>query len=66
MGMVKMMEPKRKQEIESRIHEISRELGLLEPNDLTSGRPAAEHDLEELEELYSERERLIQELERAC
>jgi hypothetical protein len=60
------MDPKRKQEIESRIQKISRELGLLEPNDLTSGRPAAEHDLDELEELYSERERLIQELELAA
>ncbi len=61
-----MMDPKRQCEIESRIQEINRELGLLEPNDLISGRPAAEHDLEEMEELYSERERLIQELERAC
>ena len=60
------MDPKRKQEIESRILEISRELGLLEPDDLASGRPAAEHDLQELEDLYSERERLIQELERAA
>jgi len=30
------------------------------------GRPVAEHDLEEIEELYSERERLIQVLEQAC
>jgi hypothetical protein len=60
------MDPKRQREIESRIQEISRELGLPEPNDLISGRPAAEHNLEEMEELYSERERLIQELERAC
>jgi hypothetical protein len=60
------MDPKRKQEIESRIHQISHELGFLEPDDLISGMPAAEHDLEDLEELYSERERLIQELELAC
>ena len=59
------MDAKHKREIESRIEEISGELGLLDPSDLISGRPAAEHDLEELEELYSERERLIQELERA-
>jgi hypothetical protein len=61
-----LMDAKRQREIESRIQEISRELGLLEPNDLISGRPAAEHDLEEIEELYSERERLIQELELDC
>jgi hypothetical protein len=58
--------PKRQREIESRIQEISRELGLLELKDLISGRPAAEHDLEEIEELYSERERLTQELALAC
>jgi hypothetical protein len=52
--------------IEARIREISRELGLLQPTDLTSGRPAAEHDLEDIEELYSERERLLQELEKDC
>ena len=60
------MDPTRKREIESRIHEISRELGLLDPNDLISGRPAVEHDLQDFEELYSERERLLQELERAA
>jgi hypothetical protein len=61
-----MIDSIRQREIQTRIHEISRELGLLQPNDLISGRPAAEHDLEEIEELYAERERLIQELERAC
>ncbi len=61
-----MIDSMRQREIEARIHEISRELGLLQPNDLISGRPAAEHDLEEIEELYAEREQLIQELERAC
>jgi hypothetical protein len=38
----------------------------LEPTDLTSERPAAEHDLEDIEELYAERERLLQELEQDC
>jgi hypothetical protein len=52
--------------IEARIEEICRELGLSDPTDLTSGRPAAEHDLEDFEELYAERERLLQELEKDC
>lgn len=52
--------------IEARIREISRALGLLQPTDLTSGRPAAEHDLEDIDELYSERERLLQEREKDC
>ncbi len=60
------MDPKYQREIESRIQEISRKLGLLDPSDLISGRAASEYDLEEIEELYSERERLIQELELAC
>jgi len=60
------MDSTRQREIESRTREISRELGLLEPNALISGRPAAEHDLEEIEELYSERERLMQELQHTC
>lgn len=60
------MDAKRRGEIEARIRDISRELGLLEPSELTSGRPAPEHDLEEVEELYAERERLLQELEKDC
>ena len=52
-----MIHPKPQREIESRIQEVSREVGLLEPNDLTYGRPAAEHDFEAMEEPYSERER---------
>jgi hypothetical protein len=55
-----------RRKIEVRIQEISRELGLLEPVDLTSGSFAPEHNLEEVEELYAERERLMQELERDC
>jgi hypothetical protein len=60
------MDTKRRGEIEARIRDISRELGLLEPSELTSGRPTPEHDLEEVEELYAERERLLQELEKDC
>jgi hypothetical protein len=40
------MDAKRRGEIEARIRDISRELGLLEPSELTSGMPAPEHDLE--------------------
>lgn len=60
------MDPQTQSRIEDRIHEISRELGLLEPLDLASGRLAAEHGLEEIKELYAERERLLQELENDC
>lgn len=60
------MNVERRHEIELRIHDISRELGLLEPDDLTSGSLARKHDLQEIEELYAERERLLQEIEKDC
>lgn len=56
----------RRRAVELRIREISLELGLLEPSDLSSWNPAPEHDLQEIEEMYAERERLIQELEKDC
>jgi len=52
--------------IEARIREISGELGLLNPIEVNSGRLVPEHNLEEMEELYAERERLLQELEKDC
>jgi hypothetical protein len=55
-----------KGKIEARIREISRELGLLDPAELSLESPAPEYDLEEMEELYAERERLLQELEKDC
>lgn len=60
------MDPQVQSRIVDRIHEISRELGLLEPLDLTSGRSVAKHSLQDLEELYAEREHLLQELKEDC
>ena len=61
------MDPQTQSRIEDRIREISRELGLLEASDLAFGRAAPpEHDLVEVGELYAERERLMQELEKDC
>lgn len=60
------MDTETRRTIEARIREISRELGLLDPAELSFGSPAPEHDLEEMEELYAERERLLQELEKDC
>jgi len=60
------MDAERRTEIEARIRELNRELGLLEPAELSSGTRPTEHNLEEMEELYSERERLLQELEKDC
>ena len=60
------MEAERRREIEARIREISRQLGLLDASELTSGRAAPELGLEEIEELYAERERLLSELEKDC
>ena len=59
------MDPQTLSRIEDRIQEINRELGLSRPADLASGKPAAAHDLLEIEELYAERELLLQELEKA-
>jgi cell shape-determining protein MreC len=56
----------KRQMIEARVRAISEELGLLEPAQLRSALSASEHDLEELEELYAEREQLLQELEKDC
>ncbi len=52
--------------IEARVRTISEELGLLEPAQLRSTLSAPEHDLPELEELYAEREQLLQDLEKDC
>ncbi len=60
------MEIGKRQVIEARVRAISEELGLLEPAQLRSALSAPEHDLEELEELYAEREQLLQELEKDC
>jgi hypothetical protein len=60
------MDAERRREIEARMREINRELGLLEPAELSSGTRPTKHNLEEMEELYSERERLLQELEKDC
>ena len=60
------MNPERRLEIEDRIHEISSELGLLEPTELTSGSVIRKLELQEIEELYAERESLLQELEKDC
>jgi len=60
------MDPQIQSRIVDRIHEISRELGLLEPLDLTSGWSASKHSLEDVEELYAEREHLMQELKQDC
>ena len=59
------MDPQTRSKVVDRIQEIGRELGLLEPEDLTSWKPASEQDLQDIEELYSERERLLQELKRS-
>ena len=56
------MDPQIQSRIVDRIHEISRELGLLEPADLVSGWSEGKHSLQDVEELYAERERLLQEL----
>ncbi len=58
------MDPQVRSRIEDRINVISRELGLLDPNDFIFGRRAEKHDLAEIEELYAERERLLQELQK--
>lgn len=60
------MDAERRREVEARIREISRELGLLDVSELTSGRAAPELGLEESEEWYAERERLLSELEKDC
>lgn len=60
------MDPQVQSRIVDRIREISRELGLLEPLDLISGWSAAEHRLQDVEELYAEREHLMQELKEDC
>ncbi len=60
------MTAERRREVELRIKEINRELGLLEPTDLSSWNPAPEHDVREIEEMYAEREALIQELKYDC
>ena len=60
------MDTESRREVEARIREISRELGLLDVSELTSGRAAPELGLEEIEELYAERERLLSELEKDC
>ncbi len=57
------MDPQTQSRIEDRIQEIDRELGLSDAKRLMSGKSAAEHDLVEIEELYAEREHLLQELE---
>jgi hypothetical protein len=58
------MDSKRKREVEVRMHEISNELGLLEPAKLASASVTRQFELQEIEELYAERERLLQELEK--
>lgn len=60
------MDPVTQSRIEDRIREISRELGLLEPLDLISGWSASTHRLQDVEELYAEREHLLQELKQDC
>ncbi len=60
------MDPQTRSWIEERINEIGRELGLFGPDEFTAGKFTSDHDLQEIEELYAERERLIQELERAA
>ncbi len=60
------MDAERLDEIEKRIREINRDLGLSEPTELHSGSSVLELGLQEMEELYAERERLLQELEKDC
>ncbi len=59
------MDPLTQSRIADRIQEIERELGLSDTTRLASGKSAAEHDLAEIEELYAEREHLLQELKKA-
>jgi hypothetical protein len=60
------MDPEERHRIEVRISEINRDLGLLEPAPLGAESSVPQHDLAEVEELYAERERLLQELEKDC
>jgi hypothetical protein len=60
------MDHEARQRIETRILAINEELGLLGPAQLGSPMSAPEHDFEEMEELYAEREQLLQELEKDC
>ncbi len=56
------MKTETRQEIETRIREIKQQLGLCEPSE----GPPLEHNLEEMEDLYAELERLLQELKQDC
>lgn len=60
------MDREMRQRLETRIRAINEELGLLKPGQLSSSVSAPEHDFEEMEELYAEREQLLQELEKDC
>ena len=60
------MDPQHRHMLEMRIDEISRVLGLSGPAGTRLGTAEQNFELLEIEELYAERERLLQELEKDC
>ena len=60
------MDPERRRTLEMRIDEVCHALGLTEPADTKPGAAEQKLELLEVEELYEERERLLQELEKDC
>jgi len=60
------MDPERRRTVEMRVDEVCRVLGLTEPADSKRGTAEQKLELLEIEDLYAEREHLLQELEKDC